>query len=162
MDSQHIDELARSVIEEATQRGLTVSTAESLTAGMVASTLAGVPGASAVLRGGAATYCDEVKHDMLGVSSEDLERYSAVSSPVAEQMAAGSRRLFRSDIAVSLTGYAGPGGGTDQDPVGTVYLGLASSNGTTHARCVFKGSRQEVRQQAVGAALELMLQEIVR
>ena len=119
------EELARDIVEHASARGVTVSTAESLTAGMIASTIADIPGASAVLRGGAVTYCDEIKHRVLGVEQETLDRFSAVSHQTAREMAAGSLDLYQSDIAVSATGYAGPGGGTEQDPAGTFYIGWA-------------------------------------
>ena len=109
--SAHNEELARDIVEHASARGVTVSTAESLTAGMIASTIADIPGASAVLRGGAVTYCDEIKHRVLGVEQETLDRYTAVSHQTAREMAVGSLELYQSDIAVSATGYAGPGGG---------------------------------------------------
>ena len=102
------EDLARDLVEHASARGVTVSTAESLTAGMIASTIADIPGASAVLRGGAVTYCDEIKHRVLGVEQETLDRFSAVSHQTAREMAAGSLELYQSDIAVSATGYAGP------------------------------------------------------
>ncbi len=95
------EELARDIVERASARGVTVSTAESLTAGMIASTIADIPGASAVLRGGAVTYCDEIKHRVLGVEQETLDRFSAVSHQTAREMAAGSLELYQSDIAVS-------------------------------------------------------------
>ena len=123
--SAHNEELARHIVERASARGVTVSTAESLTAGMIASTIADIPGASAVLRGGAVTYCDEIKHRVLGVDQETLDRYTAVSHQTAREMAAGSLELYQSDIAVSATGYAGPGGGTPQKPVGLVYIALS-------------------------------------
>lgn len=123
--SAHNEELARHIVERASARGVTVSTAESLTAGMIASTIADIPGASAVLRGGAVTYCDEIKHRVLGVDQETLDRYTAVSHQTAREMAAGSLELYQSDIAVSATGYAGPGGGTEDDPAGTFYIGWA-------------------------------------
>ena len=97
------EELARDIVERASVRGVTVSTAESLTAGMIASTIADIPGASAVLRGGAVTYCDEIKHLVLGVEQETLDRYTAVSYQTAREMAAGSLELYQSDIAVSAT-----------------------------------------------------------
>ena len=125
--SAHNEELARDIVERASARGVTVSTAESLTAGMIASTIADIPGASAVLRGGAVTYCDEIKHRVLGVEQETLDRFSAVSHQTAREMATGSLDLYQSDIAVSATGYAGPGGGTEQDPAGTFYIGWASA-----------------------------------
>lgn len=153
------EELARDIVERASARGVTVSTAESLTAGMIASTIADIPGASAVLRGGAVTYCDEIKHRVLGVEQETLDRFSAVSHQTAREMAAGSLDLYQSDIAVSATGYAGPGGGTEQDPAGTFYIGWAyrAADGVApvveSARCYYEGDRSCVRAHAVAEAL---------
>ena len=155
----HNEELARDIVERATVRGVTVSTAESLTAGMIASTIADIPGASAVLRGGAVTYCDEIKHRVLGVEQETLDRYTAVSYQTAREMAAGSLELYQSDIAVSATGYAGPGGGTEDDPAGTFYIGWAyrSADGggpvVDSIRCHYEGDRSCVRALAVAEAL---------
>ena len=153
------EELARDIVERASVRGATVSTAESLTAGMIASTIADIPGASAVLRGGAVTYCDEIKHRVLGVEQETLDRYTAVSYQTAREMAAGSLELYQSDIAVSATGYAGPGGGTEDDPAGTFYIGWAyrSADGgapvVDSIRCHYEGDRSCVRAYAVAEAL---------
>lgn len=155
-------ELARSLVREAYARGVTVATAESLTAGMVAATIASVPGASAVLNGGAATYTDAIKHRVLGVSEDTLATYTAVSEQTAREMARGARELFEADIAVSLTGYAGPDGGTEDDPVGTVYVGLATSRNVIARRVVFEGSRNGVRDSATCFALELMLEACVQ
>lgn len=155
----HNEELARDIVERASVRGVTVSTAESLTAGMIASTVADIPGASAVLRGGAVTYCDEIKHRVLGVEQETLDRYTAVSYQTAREMAAGSLELYQSDIAVSATGYAGPGGGTEDDPAGTFYIGWAyrSADGgvpvADSIRCHYEGDRSCVRAHAVAEAL---------
>lgn len=149
-------ETAHKLVVTATACGATVATAESCTAGLVASTIASVPGASDVLRGGAVTYVDEIKNRLLGVSSEILERYTAVSSPCACEMAEGARSLFEVSAAVSVTGYAGPGGGTAEDPVGTVYFGISTASGTETYRKVFAGSRDEVRWQAAAFALELL------
>lgn len=157
--AQRNEELAREIVERATLRGVTVSTAESLTAGMIASTVADIPGASAVLRGGAVTYCDQIKHRVLGVEQETLVRYTAVSYQTAREMAAGSLELFGSDIAVSATGYAGPGGGTEQDPAGTFYIGwaLRALDGgapvVDSVRCHYEGDRSCVRAHAVAEAL---------
>lgn len=104
----HNEELAADIVERASVRGVTVSTAESLTAGMIASTIADIPGASAVLRGGAVTYCDEIKHRVLGVKQETLDHYTAVSYQTAREMAAGSLELYQSDIAVSATAMPAP------------------------------------------------------
>ena len=150
--SAHNEELARDIVERASARGVTVSTAESLTAGMIASTIADIPGASAVLRGGAVTYCDEIKHRVLGVEQETLDRYTAVSHQTAREMASGSLELYQSDIAVSATGYAGPGGGT-------FYIGWAhrSADGgvpvVDSIRCRYEGDRSCVRAHAVAEAL---------
>ena len=151
--SAHNEELARDIVEHASARGVTVSTAESLTAGMIASTIA------AVLRGGAVTYCDEIKHRILGVEQETLDRYTAVSHQTAREMAVGSLELYQSDIAVSATGYAGPGGGTEDDPAGTFYIGWAhrSADGgvpvVDSVRCHYEGDRSCVRAHAVTEAL---------
>ena len=134
--SAHNEELARDIVERASARGVTVSTAESLTAGMIASTIADIPGASAVLRGGAVIYCDEIKHRVLGVEQETLDRYTAVSHQTAREMASGSLELYQSDIAVSATGYA-DGGVPVVDSV----------------RCHYEGDRSCVRAHAVAEAL---------
>ncbi len=149
--------IAARLVEEASRCHMHVSTAESCTAGMVASCIAGVPGASDVLLGGAVTYTDEIKHRVLGVSTDTLARFSAVSRECARELACGSRRLYSSSLAVSVTGYAGPGGGTAEDPVGTVYFGLASEQGISTWRASFAGSRRCVREAAAAFALALLL-----
>ena len=147
--SKGLDEAAARLVELGRARGLTVSTAESCTAGMVAAAIADIPGASAVLRGGAVTYCDQVKHRVLGVSGQ-----------TAREMAQGSRRLFDASVAVSLTGYAGPGGGTDTEPAGTVYIAVSDASGTRCERCSFTGTRNGVRRQAALRALEMVAESL--
>ena len=148
---------ARELVDRARGIGLTLATAESCTAGLVAARIADIPGASDVLRGGAVTYCDAVKRRVLGVSEDTLRLHSAVSDPCAREMAVGARGLFETDMAVSLTGYAGPGGGTLDDPAGTVYIGLADGRRATCARCSFEGSRNDVRAHAALFALQMLL-----
>lgn len=148
---------ARELVDRARGIGLTLATAESCTAGLVAARIADIPGASDVLRGGAVTYCDAVKRRVLGVSEDTLRLHSAVSDPCAREMAVGARVLFEADMAVSLTGYAGPGGGTLDDPAGTVYIGLADGRRATCARCSFEGSRNDVRAHAALFALQMLL-----
>ncbi len=148
---------ARELVDRARGIGLTLATAESCTAGLVAARIADIPGASDVLRGGAVTYCDAVKRRVLGVSEDTLRLHSAVSDPCAREMAVGARGLFEADMAVSLTGYAGPGGGTLDDPAGTVYIGLADGRGATCARYSFEGSRNDVRAHAALFALQMLL-----
>lgn len=154
-------ELAGELVARASALNRTVSTAESCTAGMVSSCIASISGASSVLMGGAATYTEEIKERVLGVSPDTLARCTAVSHETAREMADGSRRLFCSDAAVSVTGYAGPGGGTSADPVGTVYLGLSTASGTTSECRHFEGSRACVRLAATARALELLLGTLV-
>ena len=161
MADNELFELACRLVQLCCDRGVTVATAESLTAGMVSSAIADVPGASAVLRGGAVTYCDEVKHAVLGVSAETLERFSAVSADTAREMCLGARSLFGTDMAVSFTGYAGPAGGTDADPAGTVYIGLSSPSQIRVHRFGFEGNRNDVRRAASIQALRLLIDELV-
>lgn len=158
--SKRLSNDASEVVFAFSRLGLTLSCAESLTGGMVSSAIAGIPGASSVLRGGAVTYVNEVKERVLGVSADSIERYTEVSHQVAREMAKGARELFASDVAVSLTGYAGPGGGTELDPVGTVYLGIADAFGVDSRRCTFEGDRSSVRMQAAAEALELCLTRV--
>lgn len=152
---------AEGLVRLATERDMRVSTAESCTAGMVSSYIAGVPGASAVLLGGAVTYCDDIKNHVLDVPEKTLENHTAVSGETASAMADGSRKLFGSDVAVSITGYAGPGGGSSADPVGTVYIGVATQRGTRYERHLFEGDRMSVRLQAALGALKLLADAVV-
>ena len=147
---------AQRLVTFASAHGLTVATAESCTAGRVAAVVGGVPGASEVLRGGAVTYVNEIKHRVLGVSEKTLATVGAVSERCACEMAAGARALFGSDAAVSITGFAGPGGGTADNPVGTVYLGIADQDGARAVRRHFNGDRDDVRWQATMEALRLL------
>ncbi len=153
-------ELSERLVSSCSENGIHVSTAESCTAGLVAASIADVAGASNVLLGGAVTYTDAIKHRVLHVSEETLEHCTAVSERCAEELAEGSRALFGSDAAVSVTGYAGPGGGTEQDPVGTVCFGLAEGSGVSSCRVRFDGSRAEVRSQAAAFALALLLDAV--
>lgn len=151
---------AGEIVARARERSATVATAESCTAGMIASSIADIPGASSVLRGGMVTYCDEIKRDVLGVPAHTLHEFSAVSEQCACEMAARARDIFCSSVAVSATGYAGPGGGTHSDPAGTVYLGISDDRGTRCVRVELEGSRNEVRLRAAAVALELVLQSL--
>lgn len=138
--------------------GRTLATAESCTGGGIGAALTAVPGSSAVYKGGIISYCNEVKHRVLGVEQQLLDTLGAVSGPVAEQMAAGARHVLDADIAVSVTGLAGPGGDEYGNPVGTVFIGYCDENQTLSREYHFPGDREQVRSQAVEAALELILQ----
>ena len=157
LDAEH---LASKVVKEATARELKLSTAESCTGGLIAGALTCIPGSSSVVEGGIVSYSNEVKKNSLGVSADDLESFGAVSEPVALQMAEGSRNALCSDIAVSVTGIAGPGGGSKEKPVGTVWFGVSSKLSTHAELCHFSGDRASVREQTVIHALTLMRAEI--
>lgn len=140
-----------------TLRGKTLVTAESLTGGGIGAWLTSVSGASEVYKGGVISYTNEVKHELLGVSSQTLKVHGAVSVQTAEEMAIGARRLLKADIAVSVTGLAGPGGDAYGNPVGTVCIGYCDSNESFAVKHHFEGDREAVRQQTIKAALELVL-----
>jgi nicotinamide-nucleotide amidase len=132
---------------------LTLGTVESATGGLIAARIIDVPGSSDYFKGGIVSYSNEVKMRCVGVRRETLDELGAVSAPVAEQMAAGGRRVLRVDICLSDTGIAGPGGANPGKPVGLFYLGLADQDGASARRHDFRGTREENRRQAVEAAL---------
>ncbi len=128
-------------------KGLTVTFAESCTGGLLGKSITDVPGASAVFHGGAITYSNDIKIKVTGVSPDTIDKYTEVSFRCAEEMAAGAARLFGADIGISATGYAGPGGGTDENPVGTVYTGVYACGKICSYRLYFPGkSRDEIRR----------------
>ena len=138
--------------------GKTLVTAESCTGGGIGAALTGVSGSSAVYKGGIISYTNWVKQHLLHVDAELLDREGAVSEPVAKAMAEGARSVLEADIAVSVTGLAGPGGDDYGNPVGRVYIGYCDSQ-TTEVRCfTFSGDREEVRSRAVEEALKLILE----
>lgn len=144
-------------------RGLTLGTAESCTGGLVCGCLTAVPGSSDVVRGGVVSYAVPVKRSLLGVSDEVLDEPSlgAVSRECAEQMAMGAREALGCDIAVSVTGIAGPGGAEPGKPVGTVWMGVSATSGSWSRLFEFPGDRAEVRRQAVRAAVGLLREVVV-
>ena len=149
------------LLSEVTHRlsGKSLVTAESLTGGGIGSVLTSVPGASLVYKGGIISYVNEVKAEVLGVPQEILERYGAVSAWTAGYMASGVRKLLQADIAVSVTGLAGPGGDEFGHPVGTVYVGYESAAKSLVKEYHFSGTRDEVRNQTIKAALSLILEQ---
>ena len=140
--------------------GKTLVTAASLTGGGIGAALTAVSGASAVFKGGVISYCDEVKHEILGVSWDVLERYGAVSMLTAKAMASGVREMLKADYAVSVTGLAGPGGDEFGHAVGTVFIGFDSQRCSLAKEYRFSGDREEIRQQTIRAALELILENV--
>ena len=139
--------------------GKTLVTAESLTGGGIGAELTSVPGASLVYKGGIISYVNEVKRDVLGVPQEILDRYGAVSPWTAGYMASGVRKQLKADIAVSVTGLAGPGGDEFGHPVGTVYIGYESKDKALVKEFHFQGTREEVRRQTIDTVLKLILEE---
>ena len=139
--------------------GKTLVTAESCTGGGIGAALTAVPGSSKVYKGGVISYTNWVKENILGVDRQLLEKYGAVSEQVACKMAEGVRALLKADVAVSVTGLAGPGGDDFGNPVGTVFIGYCDRAKSYAKEYHFSGNREDVRNQAVKAALELILQE---
>jgi nicotinamide-nucleotide amidase len=138
------------------ERRLTLASAESCTGGMVAERVTSVPGSSDVFVGATVAYADRVKAEQLGVGEELLTRHGAVSAEVAAAMAAGARRQLGADVAVSVTGVAGPGGGTPDKPVGLVYLHAAGPDGERAADFNLRGDREAIRRRATVSALHLV------
>lgn len=148
-----IEDLARRVVRDATAAGLTVGTAESCTGGMIAAALTSVPGSSVVLNGGIVSYTNPVKHRQLGVAQKTLDEQGAVSRETACEMARGAQTALSTDLAVSVTGIAGPGGAEPGKPVGTVWIGLACGTEVDARVFHFEGNRAAVRAQTVEHAL---------
>lgn len=147
---------AETLVELLKARGMTCATAESCTGGGIGSAITAVPGSSAVYLGGVISYANAVKAGVLGVPEATLASVGAVSAETAAAMAAGVRALLKADLAVSVTGIAGPDGGTPEKPVGLVWFGLASAAGVRTEKALFAGNRAEVRAQAVLHALGML------
>ncbi|MBO5953587.1 MAG: CinA family protein [Oscillospiraceae bacterium] len=137
--------------------GKTLVTAESCTGGGIGAALTAVPGSSRVYKGGVICYTNWVKEKVLGVDKTLLETEGAVSASVAEAMALGARQKLAADVAVSVTGLAGPGGDEFDNSVGTVFIGYADANTVQSKKFHFSGDREQVREQAVQAALRMLL-----
>ena len=153
-----VEALAAEVLARARARSWQVTTAESCTGGLVAAALTEIAGSSDVVRRGLVTYANSAKTELLGVPAALLEAYGAVSEPVARAMAEGALATARADVAVAITGVAGPGGGSAAKPVGLVWLATAEAGGATVVREVRFGDpgRSEVRLAAVRTALEML------
>ncbi|HEY6089928.1 MAG TPA: nicotinamide-nucleotide amidohydrolase family protein, partial [Gemmatimonadaceae bacterium] len=148
-------DLAAVVLEKCRAAGLKLAVAESCTGGMLGERLTNVPGSSDVFLGGVIAYHNDVKRNLLGVRAEALEKYGAVSEQVALQMASGVREKLGAGVGVSVTGIAGPGGGTPEKPVGLVWVAVQGSE-VKARRFHVVGDRAEIRQRAAQAALEMV------
>lgn len=162
MNFETINDLAKAVKEALESLGEMMATAESCTGGLIASSIVDIPGSSAVLAGGIVAYQNEIKVKLLDVSAATIDKYGVVSAETVKEMAEGARRKFGCEWAVATTGIAGPGGAEPGKPVGTVWIGVASSL-QNEAFCeIFSGNRNNVREKSVYKALQLLLEKINR
>jgi nicotinamide-nucleotide amidase len=161
MFSDKLVELAKNVISACKKYNLRLATAESCTGGLIAGCLTSISGASDVLKFGFVTYTNQAKINMLGVSASILNEHGAVSEIVSRSMANGAIKPGNADISVSVTGIAGPDGGSNKKPVGLVHISVARNHfDTLHERHLFNGDREAIRLQTVTAALKLLLKQI--
>lgn len=154
--SDEILNLSEQVGKYLREKKLTIAAAESCTGGLLMSYLTDVSGSSAYVMGGIVSYSNAAKHQLLGVDEATLIQYGAVSEQTAREMAVGVRRVIQTDIGVSITGIAGPGGGTPEKPVGLVYIGLATSERVCVERYQWSGDRTANKLASVAAALRLI------
>lgn len=153
--------LAGRIIAFCSKQNITLSTAESCTGGLISAAITSVSGASAVFKAGYITYSNDSKEKMLGVSADTLKTAGAVSEETVREMALGAQQLSDTDLSLAISGIAGPTGGTDEKPVGLVYIGWARKGGKHKVRKFqFKGTRDAIRQSATHAALSTILIEI--
>ena len=158
----HSDDIRLRIINKAKELGWQIATAESCTGGMVATRLTDPAGSSTAIAGGFVTYSNHMKRTLLNVPSSCLETYGAVSDETVSAMAQGCLEKTGAQLAVSISGVAGPGGGSDAKPVGTVHFGLLAE-GENHAQCskvIFDGAREDVREQAADFALHLLADKL--
>ncbi len=154
--------LEQAVVELLDRQGWTLTCAESCTGGLLSGRLVNVPGVSQVYREGFVTYSNKAKRKLLGVKKGTLKKYGAVSAETAEEMANGAARAAKADAAIAVTGVAGPGGGTEEKPVGLVYIGCCVNGKTTVKKYRFSGNRSKIRESAVSAALTLLRSCVMR
>ena len=153
---EFIDGLDLKLVEELKKKKLVLTTAESCTGGLISSVIVNISGASSVFKQGFVTYCDKAKEDLLGVRHETMDKYKAVSSEVASEMATGAKEVSGADVAVSVTGVAGPSM-EDGKPVGLVYIGCAYKDKVEVREFNFDGDRKTIRFKATKNALQLVL-----
>lgn len=153
--------IAEAVLEKLKAVGKTLASAESCTGGTIAKIITAIPGSSDVFKGTVVSYATSVKEEVLGVNHDDVEKYTVVSQQVAEQMATGVRTLLKTDYAVATTGVAGPGGATEENPVGTVWIAVAGPNGVVSKRCNFGKDRGNNIERASITALEMVRQYVI-
>ena len=161
VSSGEVRRISALTVKALKEKQATMATAESCTGGLIAKSITDVAGSSAVLAGGMVTYTNRIKTDVLRVDAAIIEQHTEVSHACAKAMAERARETFGTDYALSATGYAGPGGGTEKDPTGTVYIGIATPNGARTERiCVENATRAQVRNTVTYHALTMLLSEI--
>jgi len=141
-------------------KNISISVAESCTCGLVASKITSISGSSAYFKGGIISYQNEIKVNVLGVSQRLIDEKTEVSSEVVEQMALNIQSEFNSDFSVATSGYAGPLGGTERNPVGTVFIAIATESKVTSSKSYFSGSRESVVNQATDESLRMLIEKI--
>lgn len=149
-----MNSLAQDVVNLLGSRNLTLGAIESATGGLISHLITNIPGSSDVFQGSVTSYSNRAKTAIVGVSEESINRYGAVSPQVAEEMAEGGRRLLNVDVCVADTGITGPGGATEDKPVGLFYIGLSHKGGTFSRKHIFSGTREENKQSAAETALQ--------
>ncbi len=158
-----INSLAQQIVEKCTAAGVKISTAESCTGGMISAAVTAVSGSSAVIALGICSYSNRIKRDILGVTESTLVQFSEYSTVCAEEMARGAIKVSGADFAVATSGVAGPTGGTEKNPVGTVYICASDGNSVTSEKCLFENNgRDHIRAAATEKALEMLLDKILK
>ena len=160
MGGDPLEEIAGRLQTACLSAGVTVALAESCTGGLVAAALTAIAGSSGYFLGGVVSYANEAKRDLLGVDPAVLDAHGAVSAQVARAMAVGARERFEASIAASVTGIAGPDGGSAEKPVGLTYLGVADADGADVRRIVWPGDRAENRRDSAIAVIEMLLERV--
>ena len=151
---KNIKNITEKIIKELTKNKQTITFAESCTGGRIAAEFTAISGASNILNGSCVTYSNEIKHLWLGVEEKVLENYGAVSQQCVAQMLEGIQNLAGSDYAIAVSGIAGPTGGTEEKPVGTVYIGIQTPFSQEVFHCFFHGDREQIQEQSVVFAIE--------
>ena len=156
MRTDSLFKAAENTVAGLSRTGRTLAVAESCTGGLIGKTLTDIAGSSSVFYGGFILYSNDAKQSLAGVSAETLDKYGAVSEETVREMAQGTKERCGTDYALSVSGIAGPGGGTPSKPVGTVWIGMAHPGGTEAALYQFSGDRENIRQETVREALSLL------
>ena len=152
--------VVENILIEARKKGIKIACAESCTGGLIGAALTEIAGISEVFNGSAVTYSNEAKKNILGVKDDTLKNFGAVSEQCAIEMAEGALKIYDADVSISVTGIAGPDGGSELKPVGTVWFGVASEKNSNAFMIKFSGSRNEIRNSAVNFALKKILQKM--